>query len=61
MGLFSYISRVGNKIANGIHSAAVVGKKITGTVARVGHKLAHHGKNVLNIVGIGIKFVKLGI
>lgn len=50
MGIFSNIQRVGNKIANGIHSAAQVGKKITGAVSRVGHKLATHAKNAVNLV-----------
>ena len=47
MGFFS---RIGNKIADGIHTAARVGKKITGTVARVGHKIASSGRSVLNVV-----------
>tara|TARA_R110002051_G_scaffold5676_3_gene28852 strand:+ start:641 stop:1156 length:516 start_codon:yes stop_codon:yes gene_type:complete len=47
MGLFS---RLGNKIADGLHSAARVGKKITGTVSRVGHKIASSGKSVLGVI-----------
>ena len=50
MGLFNFVTRVGNKIANGIHSVAVVGKKVTGAVDRVGHKIASTGKNVLSVV-----------
>ena len=47
MGLFS---RLGNKIADGLHSAAIVGKKITGNVSRVGHKIASVGKSVVGAV-----------
>jgi len=47
MGFFT---RLGNKIADGIHSAARVGKKITGTVSRVGHKIASSGKSVLGVI-----------
>ena len=50
MGIFSSISRIGNKIANGIHSASVVGKKITGSISRVGHKLASHAKNAVSLI-----------
>ena len=47
MGLFS---RLGNKIADGIHSAARVGKKITGNVSRVGHKIASVSKSVVGAI-----------
>ena len=47
MGFFS---RIGNKIADGLHTAARVGKKITGNVSRVGHKIASSGKSVLGVI-----------
>lgn len=50
MGIFSHITRIGNKIANGIHSASVVGKKLTGSISRVGHKLASHAKNAVSMI-----------
>jgi len=50
MGLLSFVRRVGNKVASGVHSVASVGKKITGEVARVGHKIADVGKKAVSIV-----------
>ena len=50
MGIFSNIQRIGNKIANGLHSASTVGKKITGTIDRVGHKISAVGKNAVNMI-----------
>tara|TARA_R110000796_G_scaffold237303_1_gene357258 strand:- start:609 stop:1130 length:522 start_codon:yes stop_codon:yes gene_type:complete len=47
MGIFT---RLGNKIADGIHSVARVGKKITGNVSRVGHKIASVGKSVVGAI-----------
>lgn len=50
MGFFSFVKRVGNKIAGGVHEVARVGKKVTGTISNIGHKIAHHGKNILDVV-----------
>ena len=50
MGLLDFTQRLGKKVASGIHSIARVGKKITGEVARVGHKIADVGKHAVSIV-----------
>jgi len=50
MGLLDFASRLGKKVASGIHSVARVGKKITGEVARVGHKIADVGKHAVSMV-----------
>ena len=50
MGLLSFAKRIGNKIADGVHTAAKVGQKITGEVARVGHKIADVGKSAVSAV-----------
>tara|TARA_R100000278_G_scaffold5642_2_gene8520 strand:- start:5283 stop:5699 length:417 start_codon:yes stop_codon:yes gene_type:complete len=47
MGFFS---RLGSKIASGIHSAARLGKKALGSVSRVGHKIASGAEKVVNVV-----------
>ena len=50
MGFFSFVKRIGNKVADGIHAAAKVGKKVTGAVSSVGHKIASTATKVLNVV-----------
>ena len=45
MGFFS---RLGSKISGGIQSASRIGKKALGTVARVGHKIATQGTNIVS-------------
>ena len=45
-----WFSRLGNKIASGIHSAARIGKKALGSVSRVGHKIANGAEKVVNVV-----------
>lgn len=50
MGLLDFTSRLGKKVASGIHSVARIGKKITGEVARVGHKIADVGKHAVSMV-----------
>ncbi len=50
MGLMDFAQRIGKKVASGVHSVASVGKKITGEVARVGHKIADVGKHAVSIV-----------
>lgn len=50
MGFFSFVKRVGNKIADGIHSAAKVGKKVLGTVHSVGNKIHSYGTMATGVV-----------
>ena len=50
MGFFSFIKRVGNKVADGIHSAAKVGKKVLGTVNSVGNKIHHYGTMATGVI-----------
>lgn len=47
MGFFS---RLGNRITSGLHSAARVGKKVLGNVARVGNRIADGAEKVSNFV-----------
>lgn len=50
MGLLSFVKRVGNKVADGIHSAARVGGKVLGVVNSVGNKIAAVGRIASNVV-----------
>tara|TARA_E500000318_G_C3549510_1_gene208252 strand:+ start:1138 stop:1569 length:432 start_codon:yes stop_codon:yes gene_type:complete len=50
MGFFSFIKRVGNKVADGIHSAAKVGKKVLGTVHSVGNKIYSAGTTATSVI-----------
>ena len=50
MGFFSFVKRVGNKVADGIHSAAKVGKKVLGTVHSVGNKIYEYGTTATSVI-----------
>jgi len=45
MGFFT---RLGKKIAGGVQSASRLGKKVLGTVSRVGHKVASTGEKIVS-------------
>lgn len=47
MGFFS---RLGSRISSGIHSAARIGKKTLGNVARVGNRISASAEKVVNAV-----------
>ena len=50
MSFFNLVKRIGNKVADGIHSAAKVGKKVLGTVHSVGNKISHYGTTATSII-----------
>ena len=50
MGIFNFVKRVGNKVADGIHSVAKVGNKVLGKVHSIGNKINHYGTMATGIV-----------
>ena len=58
MGIFGHVAKYGNKVSAGAMKGLRVGEKVTGEVARIGHKVRDYGKMAGAIPGVGDKLAK---
>ena len=59
MGIFGHIAKYGNKLSAGAMKGLRIGEKVTGEVARIGHKVRDYGKIMGAIPGVGDKIEKV--
>ena len=53
MAIFGHIAKMGNKVTAGALKGLRLGEKVTGEVARIGHKVRDYGKMAGSIPGVG--------
>ena len=53
MGILGHIAKMGTKVSGGALKGLRLGEKVTGEVARVGHKVRDYGKMAGSIPGVG--------
>ena len=53
MAIMGHIARLGGKVTGGVLKGLRLGEKVTGEVARVGHKVRDYGKMAGGIPGVG--------
>ena len=58
MGIFGHVARMGTKVSAGALKGLRLGEKVTGEVARVGHKVRDYGKMAGHIPGVGKEISK---
>ena len=58
MGIFGHVARMGTKVSAGALKGLRLGEKVTGEVARVGHKVRDYDKMAGHIPGVGKEISK---
>ena len=59
MAIFGHIAKMGTKVTGGVLKGLRLGEKVTGEVARVGHKVRDYGKMAGSIPGVGKEISKV--
>ena len=59
MAIFGHIARMGTKVTGGVLKGLRLGEKVTGEVARIGHKVRDYGKMAGSIPGVGKQLSKV--